>query len=203
MLSLTKELEHFFIYKGKKYRINLAFDNVLRWYELLEDQNFLPEDKALMSFHIFFGKDAFNTDLIITSLKSISEYLQKRPYGKNVQPDDQKYYSLTQDAEAIYASFMKDYHIDLISMQGKLHWDKFIALLFGLSEDTYFKKIIDIRTRDISDLTGNAKQEMIDAKAFYELDENRTEEAHDSQSKGIFEALKAQAIKEGRVINSE
>src|SRR5699024_9297899 len=61
-------------------------------------------------------------------------------------PDNKRVYSIKQDAKYIYSSFMQDYGIDLFEEQGKLHWFKFLALLEGLSEDTKFRKVIEIRT---------------------------------------------------------
>lgn len=200
MLSLTKELEHSFFYKNREYEIDLSFDNVLRWYKLLEDMTFNPEEKAHIGFEMFFKACTWDERLLVESLKSVSEYLQKRPYGGGkAETSSKKYYSFTQDAEAIYASFMQDYHIDLIDMQGKLHWDKFIALFAGLTEKTYFKTIVRIRTCDTSDLKGASLTEFNELRENFELDEYRTEEAHSSEANDIFNALKQQAINEGRV----
>lgn len=193
MLSLTKELEHTFIYHGEKLEANLSFDNVLRWYELLEDKSLDNSQIMIISFEMFFGKESLNADLIVKAVKSISDYIAQTPYSN---PDDEpaeRYFSFTQDAEAIYSSFMEQYHIDLIDMQGKLHWDKFIAMFSGLNDNTYLKKIIDIRQKPTTDLKDPQLTNLINAKAFYELDSNKSVEAQEERMNDVFAALKKQA----------
>src|SRR5699024_9851159 len=67
-------------------------------------------------------------------------------------------YSLKEDAEYIYASFMSDYGIDLIEQQGKLHWYKFKALLGGLTDGSKFVKVLEIREMELPKGKGSGKQ---------------------------------------------
>lgn len=192
MLSLTKELEHEFEFNGTRLDADLSFDNVLRWYELIEDKNISEEDKITIGFEMFFKACSWNFDLVIGSIKSVSEYIAERPYTAS-GGDTDKYYSFEQDAEAIYSSFLEQYGIDLINEQGKLHWDKFIALLFGLNEKTYFKRIIEIRTKDISELKGKALTSVIEAQEYYRLNDSSSVEAQNQRMNDVFAALKAEA----------
>ena len=53
-------------------------------------------------------------------------------------------YDFAHDFDLIDASFMRDYGIDLYATD--LHWWRFRALLFGLSDDTPFMKAVGYRT---------------------------------------------------------
>ena len=202
MLSLTKELEHEFIYKDKKLDADLSFDNVLRWYQLMEDTDFNNLEKVVTAFEMFFGYKSSDPDLVINAVKAVSEYIHQVPYSYELADDGDisneaptKYYSYTQDAEAIYASFLEQYGIDLVEQQGKLHWDKFKALLSGLNPKTYFKRIIEIRTRSRDGLEDKELNALADAQSYYELDENKSVSDLDDQMSDGFDFLEQQATK--------
>lgn len=202
VLSLTKELEHNFEYGGKKYPINFAFDNVLRFYELVEDDSVNEPDKLITAFQMFFpDTETANTDLIVEGVQSVAQYIQQEPYGNQANTADsgvstpRKYYSFTQDAEAIYASFLSQYGVDLIQEQGHLHWDKFKAMLMGLEEKTVFRQIIEIRTRDTSEMEGKELQSFMEVQSYYTLDENKSVEADNTAMADVFTALKGWATK--------
>src|SRR5699024_8736222 len=83
----------------------------------------------------------------------------------------EKNYSIKQDAEYIYASFLYDYNIDLIDVQGKLHWYKFKVLLQGLSDDSIFGRVIGIRTTELPK-KGKEREQMKKLKEAYKLKES-------------------------------
>ncbi|WEV56128.1 bacteriophage Gp15 family protein [Ligilactobacillus acidipiscis] len=200
MLSLTKELQRTYEYKGHEYHINFAFDNILRWYEMIEDDAMSEEEKVILAFEMLFpGVETEDADLIVGGVQSVADYIQASPYGNGANDPDtgfstpDRYYSFTQDAEAIYASFMSQYGIDLVEQQGKLHWDKFKALFSGLEEHTAFKEIVSIRTRDTSQMEGKELNEFKSIQNFYALNDDRSVE-HDNQAMNdAFTALKAWA----------
>ena len=77
-----------------------------------------------------------------------------------------------EDGDYIYASFMQDYHIDLIDKQGKLPWKKFLFLFNGLSSETKIKQVMRIREMEIPQPNGkNQKQiqEILELKSYYAL----------------------------------
>lgn len=203
MLVLTDSLKDSYLYAGKKYPLNLAYDNVLRFYDLLDDEHFKSSEKVIIAFQMFFGFDPSieDGDLIVKGFEDINRYISMMPYGNDDGDDGQaqfatdqsKLYSFKQDAEAIYSSFMEQYGIDLIDMQGKLHWDKFKAMFQGLGPKTYFKRIIGIRTCDTKDLKGQELTDAIEAKQFYELDVNKTQEAKEQQIAAFGQTIKAWA----------
>lgn len=213
MLSLTRSedrksnptgLSNEFSYQGRSYKLDLSFDTVISFYQLLDDDHFTAEEKASIAFEMFFGFEPKNPDFAISAFEQISSYLRQQPYGNDVEEDvgtdmqgnsisAVKYYSFTQDAEAIYSSFREQYGINLLKEKGKMHWDEFKALFAGLSDKTYMSRIIQIRMRDTSELKGQELTDALNAKQYYELNENKTEEAREQQFTGFMNILKAWA----------
>lgn len=158
MLSLTEELTQSIAYKGREYPIDLTFDNVLRFYQLL------------------------------------GEYVSASPYGNDVKNSDStqvpiRYFSFTQDAPAIYASFMEQYGIDLIKEQGKLHWDKFKALLDGLGPDTQFRRIVTIRQRTTDGLEGEELAALMEQQQYYRLTDGASVDTQTQRTDAMLDAL--------------
>lgn len=196
MLSLCEPLRNEYEYKGQMYPIDLSFDNILRFYRLLEDKDFSNEEVVEIAFRIFFGNYPKDADFALTAFKDISSYISREPYGNDgdaMPGNPVKYYSFTQDAGAIYASFYEQYGMDLVDQEGKLHWDKFKALFAGLGPKTYFQRIVQIRMKDTSKLEGQELTDVLQAQSYYELDENKTEASRQAQMDSVFAMLKANA----------
>lgn len=202
MLSLTESLVDKLNYHGKTYRLDLAFDTVLKFYELLDDDNLEDSEKISVAFEMFMGFTPDDADFAIAVFQKINQYIAKQPYGDEGEPNidgngqvvtPQKYYSFTQDAEAIYASFREQYGINLLQEKGKLHWDEFKALFARLGPNTYFQRIVEIRMRDTSKLEGQALNDTLKSQQYYELNENKTEKAREQQFTGFMNTLKAWA----------
>ena len=84
----------------------------------------------------------------------------------------QKLFDFEDDGEYIYASFMQDYGIDLIEEQGRLPWNRFIALFQGLGADTKIKEVMRYRGMEIPKPNkSNQKeiQEIMELKTYYAL----------------------------------
>lgn len=157
---------------GKTYELNMAFDNILRLMDLLEDKEVNPIAKINIGLKMLIDdtlddysieeKDKIFYSLIKEIFKIDEEDIQPTDIDGNPMPkmpeDTKKTYDLKQDAEYIYASFMSDYGIDLFEMQGKLHWYKFKALLGGLTEGSKFLRVIEIRTMELPKGKGMEKE---------------------------------------------
>ena len=213
MLSLTRSenprsnptgLNNEFEYQGKTYPINLSFDTVISFYQLLDDDHFAADEKVSVAFEMFFGFKPQGADFAVSAFEQISNYLQEQPYGNDAEEESSsdmqgtptpavKYYSYTQDAQAIYSSFREQYGINLLHEKGKMHWDEFKALFAGLNDKTYMSRIIQIRMRDTSELKGQELTDALNAKQYYELNENKTEEAREQQFTGFMNTIKAWA----------
>jgi hypothetical protein len=92
--------------------------------------------------------------------------------------------------------------MDLFEMQGKLHWQKFLALLGNLSDDTIFKEVVGIRVQKIPAPTKYNQEErnrIIELKRIYRLkDDLPSLEEADAALTSISNALKRAYKKKGR-----
>lgn len=207
MISLTNELEHSIVIGNRIVEVDFTFDVVLKWYELLEDNSINDIEKTLIGFKMFIGEiSEYDEQQIVEAMQSISDYLSQSAYGnfddEDIEPEFEvepepptKYYSYTKDAEAIYASFLFDYNIDLVDAQGVMHWDKFKALFNNLSEKSPFQRIVNIRQTDPNEYKDDPKamQKIIEAQEFYRLEDEQNVQALDMQMSSMFDMLKNQA----------
>ncbi|MBC2134053.1 Gp15 family bacteriophage protein [Listeria innocua] len=188
MFLLSQPLTDGIEFEGESYKLDLAFDNVLLIFELLEDDlHILLQVENVLRLLISADFDFYSN--IEKSIKLYQEIMEKiivKNSNANVkrdlagnpmpEPEQKKYYSLTEDAEYIYASFLYDYNIDLFDVQGELHWDKFNALLISLSEDSKFKQVVSIRQRKPDkNMTSEQKRELKEMQEAYALSKNQNE----------------------------
>ncbi|QHJ74969.1 hypothetical protein [Lactobacillus phage JNU_P7] len=174
MLSLTDTPLSAIKFDGEIYQINLAFDNVIKYLELVEDDS---ENKELEALKLFFGDQEIplDPDFIESSFKLINETITKSAYQGNSSKDwsmniaPQHIYSYEQDADAIYSSFMMQYHIDLLKERGKMHWCVFRALFDGLSEDTPIQRIIELRQKNLTDVPDEQRGKVMQLQQYYAL----------------------------------
>ncbi|WP_061840095.1 Gp15 family bacteriophage protein [Tetragenococcus halophilus] len=210
MFSLVDDLEHTLLIDNKEYKFDMSFDVVLRFYELLEDDNLKGFEKVSLAFDMFYIDDSkveFTYEQRSQAIEDIIDYLRQMPYG-NEESENQsdtfsepdKLYSYTQDAGAIYSSFLMDYGIDLFKERGRMHYLTFRSLLHGLSEKTQFERILSIRARPTTGLKGEQLTNLLDLKRYYALDSEKTVDQLDNQMGDIFSMLatRAQQGKEGK-----
>lgn len=203
MLSLTKKLDdEITLSDGSTYKLHLGYRTVLKWYEMLEDDNISDTDKVNNSFLLFVG-DVPNVSLNEQAkvVNAVQEMITERPYGnqefKEGRPTAPKrFFSYTKDAEAIYASFIYDYGIDLTKCPG-MRWEKFQALFSNLSSDSPFMRIVQIRQRDTTKLEGDELSNVSEAQQYYALDEKDTAKNVEADMQNVFSMLQQNSVKKG------
>ncbi|EAF8122222.1 hypothetical protein A0Z97_05415 [Listeria monocytogenes] len=199
MLSLADGINDIYEYEGKEYKLDLAFDNVLRVIELTEDNSLSDVFRANLAIDVLFVDDmpwsrsneedeyANIEEKSLVLIDIFTNYIVKEnddgllydidgnkmpsATNNNDEAEEIASYSLTQDADYIYASFLQDYNIDLLDSRGKMHWYKFRALLESLRDDTTIKTIIGIRQAELPSGKGTEKErnELIKLKNRYKL----------------------------------
>lgn len=200
MLSLKRPLDETIRVNGKEYQWDMSFDNVLRWYDLIDDKGLQDVEKILIAFEMFVPDCQADIQTQIDTVQAISKYIADAP-DEQVSGDQEQYYSFAKDAEYIFASFYAEYGIDLINEQGKLRWEKFIALFRGMSDHAKINKIIGIRAAPLP--TGNSEMEMaernrlVELKSIYTLDTDRNQQMQDTQMDKMFDSLVNMAKKGG------
>lgn len=122
---------------GSFYKIQTDFKYILRFRELLNDKT-----AALTAFDFMYINEIPAGRLEgITAIYNFMNPPRELPRTTGDEPGEVVIdYDI--DAPYIYAAFMEQYKIDLISTP--LHWYKFIALLHGL-HDTELNRIIGAR----------------------------------------------------------
>ncbi|EGP5600640.1 hypothetical protein O5W32_002366 [Enterococcus faecium] len=210
MFSLTEPLKDTVLIRGEEVLVDFSFDTVLLWYQILEAQDISSEDKIIIAFDNFIEKEfvpCLSLEEKVEIIDLISEYIKSSAYGNiadsakenlegtTTENINNQFFSYTQDAGAIYASFLYDYGIDLNLERGRLHYDQFKSLLEGLSDKSYFKRIIAIRQASPTEYEGQALTHLLEAQEYYCLDSQRTVNNLDNQMGDIFSMLKAQAEK--------
>lgn len=203
MLSLTKKLEdEVTLSNGHTYELHLGYRTVLKWYEMLEDKNISDVDKVDNSFLLFVGDiPNISLDEKAKVVNAIQTMITERPYGSNDEQEsrrtaNKRFFSYTKDAEAIYASFIYDYNIDLLDCSG-MRWEKFQALFDNLSQDSPFMRIVQIRQRDTSKLKDEELSNVLELQRYYALDKQDTAKNLESDMQNVFSMLQQNAVKKG------
>ena len=123
--------------EGSFYHIQTSFKYWLRFLELLENKEAIPNDFDFMYTNI---KPSNREDGLLALIQFaaphhvLPRFQESEKCGKVVD------YKI--DADYIYAAFMEQYGIDLITSD--IHWYKFQALFRGL-HDTKLNEIIGYR----------------------------------------------------------
>ncbi|ENM8309968.1 hypothetical protein HCJ45_00390 [Listeria sp. FSL L7-1517] len=197
MLSLADGINDIYVYENEDYQLDLTFDNVLRVLELNGDTRLEDYFRVNLAIEVLFENetpwsqldednpyqsiqekslvllDIFENYIVKDDAKGIQYDIDgnKMPVATSEGEEEQAYYSLTQDSDYIYASFLQDYNIDLIDVRGKLHWYKFRALFDSLRDDTAIKSIMNIRQTELPTGKGSEKEReaLIKLKNHYKL----------------------------------
>ena len=182
MFKINKKLETELDLDGTIYQVNMAFDNIMDLFEILDSPTLTDYEKICFGIKNLLGQDLelepteqaevfhYLLDNFVNqgSKKEVAVDLEGNPMPIKRQAPTQ---DLQHDASYIYNSFRQAYQINLFQEQGRLDWREFLSLLRGLPEDTEYKKIIDIRTRPYQKGKGTseANRKLREAKRAYAL----------------------------------
>lgn len=181
MFSFAYGIDNEIEINGDVYDLNLAYDVVLRFFDLLADEEMSEQLKVSIAMTLLFGKGNEPDVSVSQKMEVIKAVIQnhiliEKPsvifasIDKQHEPE-KEYYSLVEDADIIFASFFYDYKIDLFEQRGKLHWKKFKALLNGLSEKTKLSQVISIRKWKPGEHTSPEEdKQMRELQKIYSLD---------------------------------
>ncbi len=135
---------------GAEYPIRADFRTVLKIFRLLDDPEIADRHKGAMLLNLFYpgDKPEHGMDLFFEFIRI--EARQSDPEAAKI---DYEY-----DADAIYASFLQQYRVDLLDSATRLHWYAFCALLDGLGEGTPLRERLYLRKIDTRKLKGKAKR---------------------------------------------
>ncbi|PEP21696.1 hypothetical protein CN566_28245 [Bacillus wiedmannii] len=189
MFKLTEREYDFYTWNGVRLELNLAFDNILLLFELFDDEsineylktdialNMLVVDKVAVNQLDIECKSMLFVDVLKDKLDIDLKLLMNKKIKKIEEKEEEKAPTIPTvdfvvDAERIFSSFLFDYSIDLIEQQGKMQWNKFIALFRNLSSKSPMGQALHYRTCDIppKDKTnGDERKRIKKMKELYEL----------------------------------
>lgn len=158
-----------------RFFVNVSFDRILLVQQLYEEEQLNELDKLEQALKMLVVNNRKLRKLSIRQKSELLTEIYESCVNLPRRPDIRKsppVFDFKYDGEYIYASFLLDYGIDLIDVQGKLSWKKFIALFQGLSEKSKIREVMRIRSTEIPRYDGhNQKQikEIQDLKSYYAL----------------------------------
>lgn len=158
------------MFNNRVFHINLAFDNVLDIFDVLNDNNYEMVEKIdlicslLIDYEIV--EEEINKKIVLKHLKpkmTLDEmiefyskvrdehivvkdetFIERDVMGEPMPLQKNQIMDIELDAKFIFASFFT-MGINLFEQQGKLSWGEFQALLEALPDDSIMSKIIRIR----------------------------------------------------------
>lgn len=152
---------------GEEIPIITDFREYIRLLDMLkcEELNAMQRLTLLTQYFLYeieVDKEAISalTEFVVMDFDS----WQKGNEEDGIEPDrhgsNKNLYSYEMDYPFILSGFMRDYRIDLESVE-YLHWWKFRMLFDGLSEDTEIKQRIMYRSIDLSDIKDKDERKRI------------------------------------------
>ena len=189
-LSLSKKIRDVISIGDMDFELDMTFSNVLRWYEVFEDDEEEDPFKVNLTLSLLTtltvdevlelqdNNQVLHESLFIELVKYVLKLDEIEPLSLESETTHQepmeKYYDLVEDSDYIYASFLQDYGIDLLEVFDEMHWFKFMALLGSLSDKTTFKNVIEIRQMEIpKDATAKERMAILESKQSVALKSNQ------------------------------
>lgn len=157
-------------------RVNPSFDVVLEIQKMYREEKLTDLEKVQCALNMLvlnrWNLKLFSPDEQTELLDEICRKFISTKKRPQLRPAPVPILDFEEDGDYIYASFMQEYGIDLLDVQGKLPWRKFLYLFNGLSADTKIKQVMRIREMEVPPFNGkNARQiqEINELKSYYAL----------------------------------
>lgn len=188
-MDLSSKLDESVQIGNRLYTLNLAYDNVLRLFDMFKDPMINELDKPIIAVKMLI-KEQIEEPLTLNDYAELFEELfeqyisglkgdertgydlEGNPLPSKFSESEKALYDLKKDGEYIYSSFIYAYGIDLFDVQGSLRWEKFNALLSGLPEDSKLMQVMKIRAwKPSKGESSEYKKQMRELQEIYKLDE--------------------------------
>lgn len=163
-MKLQEALPQGVTVRGRFYRMDLDFRNVLRLMDVLAQENLMAEAKVFLALKCVMKRPPRNAEEVLNALRTTLFPQTQKSAGQKKITD------FEQDADLIRAAFLQTYGINLY--RDPLHWFEFSSLLAGLPEGNRYSEILGIRARPMPAPTKLNKEErrwLAQAKAAYAI----------------------------------
>lgn len=182
-MLLTETIDDSFKFGRYRLHVDMSFDNILRFYQLTNDNDFNDIEKVIIGLELLVDDYKKVKNRPFDEQFELYKHILREFLGHDLDASGQggsgkKEFDFEVDADRIYASFFMDYGIDLNEQQGRLHWTKFLALLSGLSERTPLMQVIKIRNMDVPKPNKHNQKErkrIMDLKRKHALEQSEEE----------------------------
>ncbi|MBO5059982.1 MAG: hypothetical protein J6C82_03620 [Clostridia bacterium] len=181
MNILTDMMPDWVTIEGKSYPVRTDFRVWLEFDKVIHSAEIKAEDKAVILFRLCF--DSKNCRFLPSSphaaMSALSNFYMcghTEKSAENKSGNKCRVFSFEEDADYIYAAFLSQYGIDLVSIP-YMHWYRFSALFKGIDDGSRLMKIISVRAADINSPANSGRQKYLrKMKELYALSDTRTEE---------------------------
>lgn len=165
---------------GKKWCIRTDFRIWLEFDRLLHLRDIAAEEKFMIIAALVFDAEKMPATRISqdSAMEALCDfYLCRKEQGSNkADKKEPCVFSFSEDADYIYAAFLSQYGIDLLSIP-YMHWFVFSALLKSIDDSSRLMKIISWRSvRPEEEKNAEKRRYLERMKRLYALPDLRTEE---------------------------
>ncbi|MCR0266172.1 bacteriophage Gp15 family protein [[Clostridium] innocuum] len=149
------------------YRIDTDFRSWIRFELILLDDSIDPYYKTSILINALEIDPAIQRENQEDILRALFSFYRMGKPSKKGKPCKDIPYRFDFDIDLIYAAFMQQYHIDLLTVN--LHWYEFKSLFDGLTENTQLIKVIGYRTTEIDKMPKEQRKEALRLKEFWKI----------------------------------
>ncbi|WP_050636188.1 Gp15 family bacteriophage protein [Candidatus Stoquefichus sp. SB1] len=142
---------------GVKYPINTDFRVALKCFDIINDENISDTERTYAVVYKLFGFIPKDEDMPIF-VEKVEKYLACGE-SQEQHKERKKDMDFEQDFKYLVASFMSDYHINLV--ESDMHWYQFINLIQGFTENSVMNRVRDLRNYDLSEVKDQKQRNKI------------------------------------------
>lgn len=156
------------------YPIDTSFRTGIQIMQCLQDEEFEQDERIMCALCLLFP-DVNKRPDIIKAQETLEWYLTEFNHDNHKKKNGTaKAFDFDTDQWRIYSAFLKQYRIDLNTVD--MHWFVFMGLLSNLDECA-FTRVIDVRTKKINPKDSKeVKKAIAEAKEVYRLGEIKQKE---------------------------
>ena len=190
MNILTDALPEHIEINGKSLKIRTDFRIWIEFDGIMHQRDILSKDKYMMAVRMCFDEqdDVLSEFCVNDVMDKLCEFflVGKKRDRQSKESNGNRVLSFSEDGDYIFAAFMSQYGIDLMSIP-YMHWFVFSALLKGLDDSNRLVKIMSWRALEPEQEENPKKRAYLrKMKEIYALPDTRTPEEMD---RDIAEAL--------------
>lgn len=189
MNIITDFLPDFVNINGTRIRLRTDFRIWIEFDRLLHDTKISPDEKIAMIAALCMEKPCGDARLCPDDvMTALCEFYLAEERG-SPEPGSKRIFSPYEDGNYIYAAFLSEYGIDLLSIP-YMHWFVFSALLRGLGDDCRLMKIMSFRTAKPENEKNPIKRRYLrKMKELYALPDMSDDESRDREFAEALSAL--------------